>query len=205
MTATRRPPGAPRSQLAFVAEADVLSPAECRRLITYLEAAQATVPPTPGAAPNGGLARGVREGSIRRADVAWLTDGPETGWITLRLAELVAALNRRYFGFALDGFDEDLQVTRYPAAVAGFYDWHVDRGASGLAARRKLSISIQLDAPTAYQGGALELNGDGHVATAPREQGTAIAFPSFALHRVAPVTAGVRHALVAWVHGPDFV
>lgn len=30
------------------------------------------------------------------------------------------------------------------------------------------------------------------------------AFPSYTMHRVTPVTRGVRKALVAWVNGPDF-
>ena len=40
--------------------------------------------------------------------------------------------------------------------------------------------------------------------TAPKERGTVIAFPSYQLHRVTPVTAGIRKSLVAWVLGPDF-
>lgn len=203
MTADAARPSVPSrsaAQLGWIAMAEALTPAECARLVTFMETALSVQ-----TGDGGALARGRRDAGVRRADVVWLNDGPQTGWVMMRLAELAARANRDHFGFALDGFDEALQLTRYPAEVAGFYDWHVDRGAGGLTARRKLSVSIQLSAPDSYEGGALELNVDGHVVAAPRALGTAIVFPGFALHRVAPVTAGVRHALVTWIHGPDFV
>ena len=37
-----------------------------------------------------------------------------------------------------------------------------------------------------------------------RKQGTAIAFPSYVLHGVKPVTTGTRYSLVAWITGPEF-
>jgi PKHD-type hydroxylase len=39
---------------------------------------------------------------------------------------------------------------------------------------------------------------------APREKGTVIMFPSYLLHRVTPVTKGVRKSLVLWVGGTTF-
>ncbi|NIZ11029.1 2OG-Fe(II) oxygenase, partial [Pseudooceanicola sp. HF7] len=56
----------------------------------------------------------------------------------------------------------------------------------------------------AYQGGQLEVLYDSHVRTAPLEPGTAVLFPSFALHRVRPVTEGERISLTVWAHGPAF-
>jgi PKHD-type hydroxylase len=35
-------------------------------------------------------------------------------------------------------------------------------------------------------------------------KGSAIFFPSFAMHRVTPVTDGVRRSLVVWMEGPRF-
>lgn len=42
------------------------------------------------------------------------------------------------------------------------------------------------------------------VREAKRAQGGVIVFPAFLLHRVTPVTAGVRHSLTLWAHGPAF-
>jgi PKHD-type hydroxylase len=39
---------------------------------------------------------------------------------------------------------------------------------------------------------------------AHRARGTLVAFPSYLLHRVTPITSGTRKSLVAWVSGPVF-
>ena len=38
----------------------------------------------------------------------------------------------------------------------------------------------------------------------PREKGTMIVFPSFCLHRITPVTRGVRKSMVAHLAGKPF-
>ena len=40
--------------------------------------------------------------------------------------------------------------------------------------------------------------------TAGIARGTATLFPSYMLHRVTPVTEGIRHSLTVWAHGPAF-
>ena len=72
------------------------------------------------------------------------------------------------------------------------------------ARRRKLTVVAQLSEDGDYEGGALEVNGDGAPRVASRAQGGGIAFPSFALHRVAPVTRGRRWSLTIWAHGAPF-
>jgi PKHD-type hydroxylase len=37
-----------------------------------------------------------------------------------------------------------------------------------------------------------------------RERGTLMAFRANALHRVTPITRGVRRSLVIWAAGPEF-
>jgi PKHD-type hydroxylase len=71
---------------------------------------------------------------------------------------------------------------------------------------RKLSLSLQLSDAAQYEGGALQLYGasNGRIETAPRTRGTVIAFPSYVLHRVTPVTKGTRKAVIAWCSGPKF-
>jgi PKHD-type hydroxylase len=36
----------------------------------------------------------------------------------------------------------------------------------------------------------------------PRDQGTIIVFPSTMLHRVSPITKGIRRSVVGWAMGP---
>ncbi|GAB3455374.1 2OG-Fe(II) oxygenase [Insolitispirillum peregrinum] len=172
---------------------EAFSPEECASLIDMMIF---------GTHKSAGLVNGKAEQSIRQTDIHWIPENDETSWVYQRLAQLVAQGNRDAFGYTLSGFDEDAQIGRYQNG--GFYDWHIDRGGRGIGARRKLTVSVQLSDPADYQGGELQLNPDGRVVTAETAIGTAVVFPAYMLHRVAPVTQGVRHSLVIWTHGPDF-
>ncbi|WP_404382722.1 2OG-Fe(II) oxygenase [Caenispirillum salinarum] len=181
----------------WVAVPGVFSAEDCDRIVALRDRL---------AAEAAGLVNGVSTSAVRRSHIVWLDhDAPDTAWIAARLTRAVADVNRDVFGFALTGFDEEIQLTEYRAEVAGFYDWHSDIGGRGIPQSRKLSLTVQLSDPADYDGGALELNTRGEPEAAPRDRGTAIAFPSYALHRVAPVTRGIRRSLVVWTHGPRFV
>ena len=67
---------------------------------------------------------------------------------------------------------------------------------------RKLSFSLLLSDPDTFEGGDLAFP-TGPFAAA-RAQGTLALFPSFLLHRITPVAAGDRHAVVGYVLGPTF-
>ena len=151
-----------------------------------------------------GLVRATTAHQIRRADLVWLDDLPQAAWVMDHMVRLVAAANRAAYGFDLTEFAESPQVARYGAERQGHFDWHSDIGAGALAARRKLTIVVQLSDPSAYEGGVLELRPDSSVRQAPQMQGMATVFPSFVLHRVTPVTLGTRWSLTLWSHGPAF-
>jgi PKHD-type hydroxylase len=180
-----------------------LSPDECIRLIGIFDASAAT---TAGRLSGGAVT------DTRICDTLWLDDTNETSWLFVRLAGLVAEVNRENFHFDLEEFRESAQILRYAAPVAsplgttaaGRYDRHIDIGPGGHSATRKLSVSIQLSPPDNYTGGGLLIGDDTEIWAAPREPGTAILFPSFVRHSVAPLISGTRYALVAWVHGPAF-
>lgn len=171
------------------------APVECERLV-----AQARDIPEEA----GQLIGGEAVHCVRRCRVRWLPENEDFGWIQNRLVGLVAAANRESFGFDLWGMDERLQLLEYDAGEQAYFDWHADRGRSGFAKSRKLSVSVQLSGPVDYEGGALELNPDGTPLLAPRDRGAATIFASTVLHRVGPVTRGQRVALTAWFHGPHF-
>ncbi len=172
-----------------------LSPDDCQRLVSLAAAAPLR---------EGGLVGGVADTRIRRAGLVWVDDLPDAGWVMDRMIALVAQANRQAFDFDLTEFAESAQVARYGAEVQGHFDWHSDIGAGTFAARRKLTVVVQLTDPDAYEGGALELCPDSAVVAVPRAIGHATVFPSFVLHRVTPVTAGVRWSLTLWAHGPAF-
>jgi PKHD-type hydroxylase len=139
---------------------------------------------------------------IRITRTAWIMPEPETKWIFERMQAVIRALNGRTWQFDITGFSENFQYTVYQGDEGGHYDWHVDQGGGG--ERRKLSLSLQLSDPCGYDGCDLEFHAANYRESAPRTRGTVIAFPSYVLHRVTPITRGVRKAVVAWITGPKF-
>lgn len=138
---------------------------------------------------------------IRNSYVTFLGPCPETDWIFQRMASVINEINTQYFGFELTGLNEGLQFTRY-TAPGEHYDWHVDRGYAGRT--RKLSVSVLLNDPAEYKGGNLQFQFGRQPDKAPQEHGMGIFFPSYTLHRVTPITKGIRYSLVCWVEGPPF-
>jgi predicted 2-oxoglutarate/Fe(II)-dependent dioxygenase YbiX len=147
----------------------------------------------------GKLGPGNSNAEIRRSQVVMLGDESKYDWIYERLWAAAQECNRQFFCVDIAGVEANVQLARYDSGDRGFYDWHTDF--AGLRPLRKLSISIQLSRPEDYDGGDLELL----YGTAPqrldRARGSFLAFPSFMLHRVTPVTRGTRWSLVAWVLG----
>lgn len=139
---------------------------------------------------------------LRVTQVAWIDQKPGSQWLYDRMNAVVGDLNARFYQFDLTGYSDPFQYTIYHGREGGHYDWHVDQ--IGARAPRKLSIPLQLSDPAAYEGGDLQLHGRTEIDNAPRARGTLVAFPSWVLHRVTPVTSGTRRSLVAWTMGPKF-
>ena len=135
--------------------------------------------------------------------VAWMERKPGIEWLHARLEEMVLRINAEFYRYDLYGLKEALQYTIYEGAEGGHYGWHVDVGERNYEPR-KISLSLQLSEPSDYEGGELVLEAGAGPQLAEKARGTLIAFPSFVLHRVVPVTSGVRKSLVIWVAGPEF-
>jgi len=116
------------------------------------------------------------------------------GWIHARLDALFAEAAGR-FELPVNPLFEDVQFVRYGPG-GHFQVWHSDAGLDRFDERR-ISVSVELSEPGDYDGGVLEIAPAlGLPRTLPR--GGARLFRSRMIHRVTPVTRGVRHALVAW-------
>lgn len=141
----------------------------------------------------------------RKSSVAWIDGKPEMIPIWNKLANVVAEINRRYFHFDLTGFHEPMQLSVYSAKDGGHYDWHVDACSKDIAVPRKLSMSLLLSDTSEFEGGQFQVKTvTDNAQTLETKRGRAWFFPSYMLHRVAPVTKGVRRSLVIWVGGPSF-
>jgi PKHD-type hydroxylase len=148
----------------------------------------------------------VQEGvlkKIRKSKVNFTFPDEENRWIFNKLNNFVQMINDKFFGFDLVGYDS-FQFSTYNSKENGHYDWHIDshvgtQNSFGTGLHRKLSMTLLLNDD--FEGGDFEIN-----LSAPKKievkKGMAIFFPSFVLHRVTPVTKGIRKSLVIWVEGP---
>ena len=113
--------------------------------------------------------------------------------------QTITRVNNEQYRFGLVGI-EPIQVLRYTEGC--FYWEHSDMGYDyGYAARRKVTLVVQLSEGGSYEGGRLVLFGE---QEAPRAQGSTFVFPSWLPHRVDEVTAGTRYSLAVWATGPPF-
>ena len=162
------------------------SPEECWRILGYFTDMKS------------GTVAGKPNERVRVSDVQSLAPDEENRWLFAKLVQQISTINRRHYGFDLAGFTEPLQLTRY--SEGGFYDWHLDLG-NKRSSIRKLSFIVQLVDGAAYEGGEVQIRSGNKPATVPKSQGAMVLFPSYILHRVEPVTAGVRQSLVGWIGG----
>lgn len=119
-----------------------------------------------------------------------------TRWIYDKIRDGVLEANDTCWNFDISGIYEGVQYLEY--TEEGHYDWHFDVGVRSSSCR-KLTCIVQLSSPDDYEGCDVEIYGGGVI---PKEQGSAVVFPSYLYHKVFPLTSGVRRCAVAWIMGP---
>ena len=144
---------------------------------------------------------------VRSSKVKWVPHNNDWFWLYEKLSDYAVEANFALWNFDLTLIPEQIQYTEYYASEQGHYDWHADIG-PGLLSKRKVSITVQLSEPDEYEGGDLELFQGGSMSgpfpKAERRAGCVFIFPSFMMHRVAPVTKGVRKSFVIWLGGQHY-
>lgn len=90
-------------------------------------------------------------------------------------------------------------VVRYEPGMN--YGWHVDEALfpSQPPIRSDLSCTVFLNSPQDYDGGELTIQLGAQELSYKLEAGSAILYPSTTIHRVTPVTRGVRLAAITWL------
>ena len=141
--------------------------------------------------------------SVRKSKIKWLSLDEKSYWLYEKLAFMAHKCNIDNWNFNLNSIIDDIQYTEYHDD-GGHYTWHMDIGPQGLN-HRKVSITIQLSDPSEYEGGELQIlaHDDNHKVM-EKKKGSAVLFPSFLVHRVTPVTKGIRKSLVLWVGGDSY-
>lgn len=133
---------------------------------------------------------------VRKSMIKWVHPDEKSMWVYDKLGEAIKQANNSLWNFDLNSIIDSIQYTEYPQGN-GHYDWHIDIGPSPIN-HRKVSLVMQLSDPEEYEGGDLELWPGGNAITIPKKKGTLVIFPSFIMHRVTPVTKGIRKSLVLW-------
>jgi PKHD-type hydroxylase len=140
--------------------------------------------------------------SIRSSRVSWLN---KHEWIRQNLFQYVNHANIHVFRLNVCDMAE-VQYTEYHASENGHYDFHHDidwQRNDGFD--RKISVTVQLSDPSEYEGGDFVFT---ETSTPEPDQakqkGSVLVFPSYLVHKVTPVTKGVRKSLVAWFEGPQW-
>jgi PKHD-type hydroxylase len=177
-----------------------------------------------------------KERYVRDSEVSWFSDK----WIyDIVHPYLRTANNNAGWKYQWD-HSEAFQFTIYHPG--GFYGWHTDGQSDHYGAYkryipgvtpissdgkiskiytknknligkvRKLSMTINLNAPGEYEGGNLKFDFGPHASGKRfheceeiRPQGSIIVFPSYIYHQVTPVTKGTRYSLVLWSVGNPFI
>jgi len=143
-----------------------LSPEECQKVIDFSEQAKFS---------EGTIGQERDNASIRDSKVTCLRANSGNMWLFERLEMAITQMNSAY-KYNLLGFYEGVQVASYKSG--GKYGWHIDVGPAHNSTR-KLSMSIQLTDPDAYEGGDLEFMNVSNKTE--KAIGTLIVFPSFLL------------------------
>ena len=142
---------------------------------------------------------------LRSTNVNMHFPNDETYWFFEKFLGVAEHINTQCYDFDLLGFDQ-FQYAEY-VPPNGNYGAHMDAmlGEHNLKLPRKLSFSLCLSDPSEYEGGELEflIDGTGYQKV-EQCRGRLVAFPSFMMHRVTPVTLGKRKSIVVWVQGPKF-
>ncbi|NBW15934.1 MAG: hypothetical protein EBR82_48915 [Caulobacteraceae bacterium] len=143
--------------------------------------------------------------AIRNSTCAWLGCDDNTKFFWDKITEVIAQVNRRYFHYDLSGLYEPAQLTIYTGSGKDHYSCHVDSAENSDTVPRKLSMSLLLSDTNDFSGGNLEIFPDSLTPVKlEQKRGRAWFFPSYTLHRITPVTKGIRRSLVLWIGGPAF-
>jgi len=156
----------------------------------------------------GNLSEGEVNSDIRISNIKFYYPDESTYWIFEKINNIVEVVNEHVFNFDLNGYSS-FQYAEYRADEGGKYDFHSDIDYTGRNAAdpqtRKLSLSIILNEQGVdYEGGDFQILIGATPTTCKQSKGGVLIFPSWVMHRVTPVTRGVRKSLVVWVTGPKF-
>jgi len=150
----------------------------------------------------GKIENSVTDETIRKSKIKFIDWNNDTDWIFSQFNHMVDFFNNEFYRFNLTGYNF-FQYTVYNDSC--HYGYHTDISSEPNLSMRKLSFSLILSDPSEYKGGEMEFLVEGKPIIPEQKKGRILAFPSYVLHKVNPITEGVRKSIVIWALGPRFV
>ena len=128
--------------------------------------------------------------TIRNSKIAWIHPGKDTWWL----------FDRAIMVFKSGLPFSTLQSMQYTVYYdKGHYDFHRDIGTGDEIMKARVNVGIlQLSSPGEYKGGVLQIKHEDEVIDVMKTRGMVTTFPIELLHRVTPVTSGIRKTLIMW-------
>jgi PKHD-type hydroxylase len=188
----------------YIVDTEMFTPGECDFIRDYFRNNYATT--------TGGEYNDYTIPQQRKADVVLLDSAPpDLVWMWEKFNNLIAYYNDQHFNFDLYGYNY-LQYAKYEPG--GKHEFHMDLPLDGKTVQynllehlRKLTVILLLGEPGVdFEGGEFQINhfSEQYPWNTNLKKGHVVIFPSFLLHRVAPVISGVRESIAVWPVGPKF-
>lgn len=198
--AYRRSTGALTNHPPVLMLPDVLSPADCQRLIgIYTMQGHTFVEPGHGASPAGVGDYKMRIPEYGRKDRIdhWIMTAETNAFIDDRLKRRLFGEIRKCFQYKITR-REGYRIGCYEGERGGELHGHRDNSQANVAHRR-FACSINLNSEQ-YEGGGIRFPEFGDQEYSP-ETGMAVVFSSSLLHEPMHVTSGKRYVLLAFLYG----
>ena len=117
---------------------------------------------------------------------------------------LINKANEISFGYNLYPLSTlECLYNRYEAPF-GKYEWHMDDSGDNIS-DVKLTAVVNLSKNNSYEGGEFQLNSGIEHTVNELTPGSMVVFRSSTIHRVLPITKGIRESLTFFIWGPKFV
>ncbi|NET34059.1 MAG: 2OG-Fe(II) oxygenase [Cyanothece sp. SIO1E1] len=137
----------------------------------------------------------LQEADTKRRIDHMVEDPTITRTVTDLLARRLLPEMKKAFHFEPSNL-EGLKIVRYDGKDQGFFSPHRDNNTQEVA-RRRFALTLNLNAPDTYKGGALRFPEYGLDLYRPAP-GEALVFSCSHLHEVTPVTRGSRYVLITF-------
>lgn len=117
----------------------------------------------------------------------------------VKIIRSAMARNRDFLEYTLARKITPPMIARYEPGMD--YGEHTDSALMAVnnLTRVDISCTLYLNEPDDYEGGELCIRAGDELMKIKREKGVAVLYPTIALHRVAPVTAGERLVAVTFI------